>query len=202
VRGNSQALVLRGLPSSNGGRLLDVPLFELLESRGFEVILVDARHVKNVSGRKTDVLDCQWLQQLHTYGLLSGAFRPSEQVCALRAYMRQRNRLIQQMSSHVQHMQKALSQMNIQLHHVISDITGETGMMIIRSIVKGERDPKLLASYRNYRCKSPLIIIEKSLTGNYREEHVFALSQALVPRLVNTFSNACRPSFYAVIERI
>ena len=202
MRGNSQALVLRGLPSSNGGRLLDVPLFELLESRGFEVILVDARHVKNVSGRKTDVLDCQWLQQLHTYGLLSGAFRPSEQVCALRAYMRQRNRLIQQMSSHVQHMQKALSQMNIQLHHVISDITGETGMMIIRSIVKGERDPKLLASYRNYRCKSPLIIIEKSLTGNYREEHVFALSQALVPRLVNTFSNACRPSFYAVIERI
>jgi transposase len=156
-----------------------IPLFELLESRGFEVLLVDARHVKNVSGRKTDVLDCQWLQQLHTYGLLSGAFRPSETVCALRAYMRHRNMLIQQMSSHIQHMQKALSQMNIQLHNVISDITGETGMMIIRSIVKGERDPALLASYRNYRCKNPLTIIEKSLIGNYREEHVFALSQAL-----------------------
>lgn len=156
-----------------------IPLFELLESRGFEVLLTDARHVKNVSGRKTDVIDCQWLQQLHTYGLLSGAFRPSEQVCALRAYMRQRNMLIQQMSSHIQHMQKALSQMNIQLHNVISDITGETGMMIIRAIVNGERDPKLLATYRNYRCKSPLVIIEKSLTGNYRDEHVFALSQAL-----------------------
>ncbi len=156
-----------------------IPLFELLESRGFEVLLVDARHVKNVSGRKTDVLDCQWLQQLHTYGLLSGAFRPSEQVCALRAYMRQRNMLIQQMSSHIQHMQKALSQMNIQLHNVISDITGETGMMIIRAIVDGQRDPKLLASYRNYRCQNSLEIIEKSLTGNYREEHVFSLSQAL-----------------------
>lgn len=156
-----------------------IPLFEILESRGFEVLLVDARGVKNVSGRKTDVLDCQWLQQLHTYGLLSGAFRPSEQVCALRAYMRQRNMLIQQMASHIQHMQKALSQMNIQLHNVISDITGETGMMIIRAIVNGERDPKLLATYRNYRCQSSLVIIEKSLTGNYRDEHVFALSQAL-----------------------
>lgn len=164
-----------------------IPLFELLESRGFEVLLVDARHVKNVSGRKTDVLDCQWLQQLHTYGLLSGAFRPSEQVCALRAYMRHRNMLIQQMSSHIQHMQKALSQMNIQLHNVISDITGETGMMIIRAIVGGKRDPKLLASYRNYRCKNSLTIIEKSLTGNYRDEHVFALSQAL--ELFDTYQN-------------
>src|ERR1044072_3515993 len=111
-----------------------IPLFELLERRGFEVKLVDARHVKNVSGRKTDVLDCQWLQQLHTYGLLSGAFRPAEEICALKAYMRQRMMLIQQASSHVQHMEKALSQMNLQLHNVISDITGETGMKIIRSI--------------------------------------------------------------------
>lgn len=156
-----------------------IPLFELLETRGFEVLLVDARHVKNVSGRKTDVLDCQWLQQLHTYGLLSGAFRPTEQVCALRAYMRQRNMLIQQMSSHIQHMQKALSLMNIQLHNVISDITGETGMKIIRAIVDGERDTMQLASYRDYRCKSPLEIIQKSLTGHYRDEHVFALSQAV-----------------------
>lgn len=156
-----------------------IPLYELLESRGFEVLLVDARHVKNVSGRKTDVLDCQWLLQLHTYGLLSGAFRPTEQVCALRAYMRQRNMLIQQMSSHIQHMQKALNQMNIQLHNVISDITGETGMKIIRSIVDGLRDPIELANYRDYRCKSSVEIIQKSLTGNYRDEHVFALSQAL-----------------------
>ena len=156
-----------------------IPLYELLESHGFDVKLVDARHVKNVSGRKTDVLDCQWLQQLHTYGLLNGAFRPNEQVCALRAYMRQRSMLIKQASTHIQHMQKALSQMNIQLHNVISDITGETGMKIIRAIVAGERDPMVLANYRDRRCKNSLEIIAKSLTGNYREEHVFALTQAV-----------------------
>lgn len=156
-----------------------IPLYELLESRGFDVRLVDARHVKNVSGRKTDVLDCQWLQQLHTYGLLNGAFRPSEQVCALRVYTRQRSMLVQQASNHIQHMQKALSQMNVQLHNVISDISGETGTRIIRAIVNGERDPKLLASYRDRRCKNSLETIEKSLTGCYREEHVFALTQAV-----------------------
>jgi len=156
-----------------------IPLFELLESRGFEVILVDARHVKNVSGRKTDILDCQWIQRLHTYGLLNGAFRPNEQVCALRSYLRQRSMLIERAASHIQHMQKALSQMNLQLHHVLSDITGETGMKIIRAIVAGERDPKILANFRDYRCKNPLEIIEKSLMGHYREEHVFALAQAL-----------------------
>ncbi len=156
-----------------------IPVYELLESLGFEVKLVDARHVKNVSGRKTDILDCQWIQQLHTYGLLSGAFRPNEQVCALRSYLRQRSMLIERGSSHIQHMQKALSQMNIQLHNVLSDITGETGMRIIQAIVEGERDPKILASYRDYRCKNSQEIIEKSLTGHYREEHVFALTQAL-----------------------
>lgn len=156
-----------------------IPLYELLESRGFEVKLVDARHVKNVSGRKTDVLDCQWLQQLHTYGLLNGAFRPDEKVCALRAYSRQRSMLIQQASDHIQHMQKSLSQMNVQLHNVLSDITGETGMKIIRAIVRGERDPKLLAAYRDKRCKNSLETIEKSLMGHYREEHVFGLMQAL-----------------------
>jgi transposase len=156
-----------------------IPLYELLESRGFDVKLVDARKVKNVSGRKTDVLDCQWLQQLHTYGLLSGAFRPSEQTCALRAYMRQRSMLIQQASSHIQHMQKALSQMNLQLHNVLSDITGETGMKIIRAIIAGEHNPKLLATYRNRGCKNPVEVIEKSLTGHYRDEHIFALKQAL-----------------------
>jgi transposase len=156
-----------------------IPLYELLESRGFDVKLVDARHVKNVSGRKTDILDCQWLQQLHTYGLLNGAFRPNQEVCALRAYSRQRSMLIQYGSDHIQHMQKALSQMNVQLHNVISDITGDTGMRIIRAIAQGERDPKLLASYRDRRCKNSLETIEKSLTGHYREEHIFALKQAL-----------------------
>ncbi len=156
-----------------------IPLFDILETRGFDVRLVDARHVKNVSGRKTDVLDCQWLQQLHTYGLLSGAFRPDEEILTLRTYMRQRTMLIQASSSHILHMQKALSQMNIQLHNVISDITGETGMKIIRDIVAGQRNPKLLAQHRSYRCKNSLEMIEKSLEGNYRQEYVFALKQAL-----------------------
>lgn len=156
-----------------------IPLYELLESRGFEVKLVDARHVKNVSGRKTDVLDCQWLQQLHTYGLLNGAFRPNEQICALRVYLRQRSMLIKESASHIQHMQKALTQMNLQLHNAISDITGETGMKIVKAIIAGERDAKKLAAHRDRRCKSSLEIIEKSLTGNYREEHIFALTQAV-----------------------
>lgn len=156
-----------------------IPLFELLESRGFEVKLVDARHVKNVSGRKTDVLDCQWLQQLHTYGLLNGAFRPQEDICSLRAYLRQRGMLIQQAAMHIQHMQKSLSQMNIQLHNVISDITGVTGMKIIRAIVQGERSAQKLASYRDRGCKNPIEVIESSLEGHYREEHVFTLTQAL-----------------------
>ena len=156
-----------------------IPLYELLEQKGFEVKLVDARHVKNVSGRKTDVMDCQWLQQLHTYGLLSGAFRPSEQICELRAYLRQRSMLIQHMAQNTQHMQKSLSQMNIQLHNVISDITGETGMNIVRSIVAGERDSRKLADYRHKNCKNSLEIIKKSLEGNYRNEHIFTLKQAL-----------------------
>lgn len=164
-----------------------IPLYEILESRGFEVKLVDARHVKNVSGRKTDVLDCQWLQQLHTYGLLNGAFRPNEQICILRSYLRQRSMLIRQASSHIQHMQKAMSLMNLQLHNVLSDITGDTGMKIVRAIVLGERNPKLLASYRDRRCKNTLETIEKSLTGNYRDDHVFSLAQAL--ELYDTYRN-------------
>lgn len=146
-----------------------IPLYEVLESQGFDVHLVDARHVKNVSGRKTDVLDCQWLQQLHTYGLLRGAFRPTEQVHKLKIYSRQRTMLIEQAAGHIQRMQKALSQMNIKLQHVLSDITGDTGMRIIRAIVAGEHDPKVLASHRDWRCKQPQAVIEKALTGNYRE---------------------------------
>jgi transposase len=156
-----------------------IPLFELLERRGFEVKLVDARHVKNVTGRKSDVLDCQWLQQLHTYGLLRGAFRPADEVCVLRSYLRQREMLIQTSSMHIQHMQKALQQMNLLLHNVVSDITGVTGMKIIKAILAGERDAKALARNRDERCKNSHTTIAKSLVGNYRAEHLFALRQAV-----------------------
>src|SRR5208283_4281640 len=125
-----------------------IPLIELLESRGFAVYLVNARHVKNVSGRKSDVLDCQWLQQLMSFGLLSGAFRPTEEICVLRALSRQRDMLLNAQARHVQHMQKALTQMNVQLANVITDIVGKTGQAIIRAIVAGERDPVKLAQFR------------------------------------------------------
>ena len=156
-----------------------IPVFEILEEKGFEVKLVDARQVKNVSGRKTDVLDCQWIQQLHTYGLLNGAFRPTDQICELRSYIRQRSMLIQSASRYIQQMQKALMQMNVQLHHVIADITGDTGMKIIRAIDKGERDPSILAKHRDSRCKTSIEDIKAALTGNYRAEHLFALKQSL-----------------------
>ena len=131
-----------------------IPLYELLVERGFEVRLVDARQAKNVPGRKTDVLDCQWLQELHTYGLLRGAFRPVDQVCILRSYLRQRSMLVSYASHHIQHMQKALEQMNLKLSHVVSDITGLTGREIIKAILSGERDPVKLAKLRDPRCKS------------------------------------------------
>jgi len=156
-----------------------IPLFELLDSRGFEVKLVDARHVKNVSGRKSDVLDCQWIQQLHTYGLLAGAFRPTDELCVLRSYLRQREMLSQSSSMHIQHMQKALQQMNLLLHNVVSDITGVTGMKIIKAILAGERDPRRLARNRHKRCHNTSATIAKSLVGNYRAEHLFALQQAV-----------------------
>ena len=156
-----------------------IPVYELLESRGLEVKLVNARHVKTVPGRKTDVLDCQWLQQLHTFGLLAGAFRPPEQLCVLRAYLRQGANWVRYAAVHIQHMQKALNQMNVQLHHVVSDITGVTGMKIIRAIVAGEQSPQRLADYRDYRCKQSREVIAQGLTGNYRPEHLFALKQAL-----------------------
>ena len=125
-----------------------IPLFELLEQRGFDVLLVDARYIKHVPGRKSDVLDCQWLQQLHTFGLLRGAFRPDDQICVLRSYLRQRAMLVRLAGQHIQHMQKALTQMNIKLQHVVSDITGVTGLRIITAILDGQRDPKLLATYK------------------------------------------------------
>lgn len=156
-----------------------IPLYEILEQKGFEVKLVDARQVKNVSGRKTDVLDCQWIQQLHTYGLLKAAFRPTEEICELRSYIRQRSMLIAGTAKYIQHMQKAMTQMNLKLQHVITNIAGETGMKIIRSIVAGEREPNLLAEHRDCRCKSSFEEIKAALTGNYRAEHVFALKQSL-----------------------
>ena len=156
-----------------------IPIYEILEERGFEVCLVNARHLKNVSGRKTDILDCQWIQQLHTYGLLRASFRPAENMCTVRAYVRHRDNLIRYRSAHIQHMQKALHLMNLQLTNVISDITGKTGMAILRSIVAGEYDPVKLAQYRDPRCAKSEVEIAKALTGNYRAEHVFALKQAL-----------------------
>jgi transposase len=156
-----------------------IPLFEILDRRGFEVNLVDARHVKNVSGRKSDVLDCQWIQQLHTYGLLSGAFRPSDDLCVLRSYLRQREMLTQSSSMHIQHMQKAMQQMNLLLDLVVTDITGVTGMKIIKSILAGERDPKVLSKHRDVHCKHSAETIAKSLVGNFREEHLFSLRQAV-----------------------
>lgn len=156
-----------------------IPLFELLDGRGFTVRLVNARHVKNVSGRKSDVLDCQWLQQLMTYGLLQGAFRPENEVCALRSLSRQREMLLKSQARHVQHMQKALTQMNIQLANVISDVVGETGQRILRAIVAGERDAAVLAAMKDVRIRASKEEIAKSLQGNWRAEHLFALKQAL-----------------------
>jgi transposase len=156
-----------------------IPLYELLEGRGFKVYLVNARHVKNVPGKKSDVLDCQWLQQLMTFGLLRGAFRPAGEVCAVRAVVRQRDTLIDAQAQQVQRMQKALTQMNVQLANVISDIAGKSGQDIIRAIVAGERDPYQLARLRNYRIRADEETIARSLRGNWREEHLFCLAQAL-----------------------
>ena len=156
-----------------------IPVFEILESHGLEVKLVNARHVKNVPGRKSDVLDCQWLQQLHTYGLLHGAFRPTDEVCTLRAYVRQRGTLVRSAASYIQRMQKALAQMNLQLHNVVADITGTTGMRIIKAILHGERNPDVLAAMRDARCKNSVATIARSLKGNYRPEHLFSLQQAV-----------------------
>src|SRR5260370_4943597 len=151
-----------------------IPLFELLESRGFTVLLVNARHVKNVSGRKSDVLDCQWLQQLMSYGLLSGAFRPKDEICALRSIMRQRTMLLSYQGQHIQHMQKALSQMNIQLGNVISDLVGESGQRILRAIIPGVGDPLTLAELKHGRIQASTQPIATALRVNWRHEHWFA----------------------------
>jgi transposase len=156
-----------------------IPAFELLESQGFEVLLVNARHIRNVPGRKTDMLDCQWIQMLHACGLLKGSFRPSDDICQLRALLRERNTMVAQRSDWVRRMQKGLDQMNICVHHAVSDITGTTGMAMIRAIVGGERDPKALARLRDRRCRKTEEQIAADLTGNWRTEHLFNLEQAL-----------------------
>lgn len=156
-----------------------IPLFQILEERGFEVCLVNARHVKNVPGRRTDVSDCQWLQFLHSVGLLRASYRPEQEVCAVRSLLRHRESLVQMAATHVNHMQKALDQMNLQLHHVISDIVGQTGLAIVDAILAGQRNPQVLAKLRNERIKATEEVIAKSLVGDYRHEHLFTLRQSL-----------------------
>lgn len=156
-----------------------IPLFQILEVRGFQVCLVNARYYQNVPGRRTDVADCQWLCYLHSVGLLRSSFRPADQVCILRSLVRHRDSLIQTASSHVLRMQKALNQMNLQIHHVISDITGLTGLRIIDAILAGERSPAILAKLRDHRIRASEETVMRSLVGDYRREHLFTLRQSL-----------------------
>lgn len=154
-----------------------IPLFQILEAAGIEVCLVNARHCKNLPGRKTDVQDCQWLQYLHSVGLLRGSFRPADQVCAVRTVLRHRDALVRGAGRCVSHLHKALTQMNVQLHHVISDLTGVTGLAILNAILLGERDPQKLAALKDHRIKASRDVIAKSLRGDWRAEHLFTLKQ-------------------------
>ena len=156
-----------------------IPIYEILEGRGLEVLLVNARHVKNVPGRKSDVTDCEWLQQLHSVGLLRSSFRPTAEIAALRSYLRHRETLIQSAATTVHRMQKALVLMNLQLHGVISDVTGTTGLRVLRDILRGERNPVLLARHRDPRCQASEGEIAAALTGHYQPEHLFVLGQNL-----------------------
>jgi transposase len=155
-----------------------IPLFQLLEEANLRPCLVNARHLKNVPGRRTDWHDCQWLQYLHSVGLLRAAFRPHQTVCAVRSIWRQRTELVAMASQHVQHMQKALTQMNLQIHHVISDITGATGLAILDAILAGERDPAKLAEHREPNIKADPATLQKALVGDWRREHLFVLRQS------------------------
>lgn len=155
-----------------------IPLFQILERAGLEVVLVNARHCKNLPGRKTDVQDCQWLQYLHSVGLLRGSFRPADQVCAVRSILRHRDNLVQGAARCVNHLHKALTQMNIQLQHVISDLTGVTGLAILDAILAGERDAQKLAALKDHRIKASRDTLAKSLRGDWRAEHLFTLRQS------------------------
>ena len=154
-----------------------IPVYEILEQRGFELLLVNARDAHNVRGRKSDVTDCEWLRELHSVGLLRASFRPAAAIVPLRSFVRQRATLVEEAATCIQRMQKALTEMNLKLHTVLSDLTGRTGLAIVRSILAGERDPERLAAHRNYRCHASHAEIVAALTGNYRAEHLFALRQ-------------------------
>lgn len=156
-----------------------ITLYETLQTNGFEVCLVDAKKIKNAPGRKTDVKDSEWIQQLHTFGLLTAAFRPNENICELRAYLRHRANLIEHAAQQINLIQKSLELMNLKIHNVVSQITGKTGMAILRSIVDGERDPAELAKHRNSNCKASTNTIIESLKGQYRSEYLFSLKQAV-----------------------
>ena len=156
-----------------------IPLYQILEARGIDVCLVNARHVKHVPGRKSDVSDCQWIQYLHSVGLLRGSVRPPQDICAIRSLTRHRESLLAMAADQVRHMHKSLDQMNLQIHHVINDLTGATGMAIIEAIVGGQRDPRVLATHRDQRIKASVETIEKSLRGEWREEHLLVLRLAL-----------------------
>lgn len=155
-----------------------IAAFQILERRGFQVILVNARQTKNVAGRKSDVQDCQWIQRLHTYGLLQASFRPQDPYCVLRGYLRYRDELVCARSTQCQHMQKALQQMNVQLHHVLSDVTGVSGLAIIKAILDGERDTATLSGLVDRRVRASRETIQKALAGDYRPEHLFVLQCA------------------------
>jgi len=180
-----------------------IPAFEILESYGFEIFLVNAREAKNVPGRKTDFSDAQWLQKLHQFGLLRASFHPTSDIAELQAYLRQREKLLDYKAAHIQHMQKALMQMNIQLHHVVTTITGKTGMSIIQAIVAGNRDPQDLVKFRDARCKNSAATIRAALTGNYKPEHLFALRQSLeLFDIYNEKAAECDQEIQTVLDRI
>jgi len=153
-------------------------LYDLLEARQLRPVVVNPRYAKNMSGKKGDIPDCQWMQKLHTYGLFTNSFRPVEEIRALRAYMRQRETLVHAASQSIQHMQKALTEMNVQLTNVISDISGETGLRIIDAILAGERDPEQLARLKHGRIKASLKVLARALRGHWKEEQLFVLGQA------------------------
>lgn len=180
-----------------------IPVFELLSTKGFEVILADARVISKVPGRKTDVLDCQWIQQLHAYGLLQGAYRPDDEIIKFRALVRMKKTLISQRSDWLRRIQKELEQMNIRVHRAVSDITGVTGMRILDAIVKGERNPAKLAEFRDVRCAKDKAQIERELTGNWRAEHLFNLRIAFDSYLY--FSNCIdkvRNEIFALLRNL
>lgn len=180
-----------------------MPLYAILDARGIAVVLTNARDVKHVPGRKSDVNDAQWLQQLHEYGLVRGSFHPAQGFEELRGYLRQRERLVEYAASHVQHVQKALMLMNLQLHHVVSDITGKTGLAIVRAIVAGERDPLTLAAMRDSRCKASVETIAAALEGSYRDDHLLSLTQSLA--LYDTYQRLigeCDRSIEGVLMRL